>query len=267
MISVIVPTLGTRQIELIRLFDSLENQSNGDFEVILVSQDNEEKIKNLLSNYNFSHKHIHINKKGLSHARNVGLNYISGDIVTFSDDDCWYLNDSFEKVHSYLKNSSAGIICFQMFDPDKNEYLKNYPDEVQPTVSKRGLWSKSSIEIFIDLKKVKKEHLRFDEEFGLGAKYPSGEENILLFDLYSLGYQIAYEPELIVYHEKKDIVTRLNTKTVLGKGPMFKRMYNTPVSLALITLFFFKKYNLIQGENKAKLLISSLNKTIRYNKN
>jgi glycosyltransferase involved in cell wall biosynthesis len=266
MISVIIPTLGNRKKELIRLLDSLQQQTYQNFEVIVVSQDNEEEVKELLKPFEFQYKQVHILKKGLSHARNIGLKHVKGDIVTFSDDDCWYLPDSFQTVVSYFTENQHSIVCFQMFDPFKNIYLKNYPSKPQKEVSKRNLLTKSSIEIFINLNKIPKSILQFDEQFGLGARYPSGEENILLMDLHNLGYKIAYEPKIIVYHEKKEIITRLNSKTFIGKGPMFRRMFNLPTALLLITLFFVKKYPLLKEKNKLKILLSSLVETIRYKK-
>ena len=42
MITLILPTLGEREFEINRLFNSLENQIYKDFEVIVVSQANHE---------------------------------------------------------------------------------------------------------------------------------------------------------------------------------------------------------------------------------
>ena len=47
-ISVLVPTLGTREKEINQLLETLEKQSYKDFEVIFVTQDNHEKVKNIL---------------------------------------------------------------------------------------------------------------------------------------------------------------------------------------------------------------------------
>ena len=98
-ISVLVPTLGTREEELNRLIDTLEKQTYKNFEVIFVTQGNHDKIANMIK----SHKHLTIkqlkmNTKGLSKARNVGLKAVTGDIVILSDDDCWYPFDAFEHI-------------------------------------------------------------------------------------------------------------------------------------------------------------------------
>ena len=47
-ISVLVPTLGTREMEIRRLLETLEKQSYKDFEIIFVTQDNHEIVKDIL---------------------------------------------------------------------------------------------------------------------------------------------------------------------------------------------------------------------------
>lgn len=264
MISVIIPTLGTRGVELERLFKSLEHQTNKNFEAIIVSQDNHELVEELLNKYTFSRKHIEINRKGLSHARNVGLTHINGSIVTFSDDDCWYLEDSFSIVEETLSENKSDIVCFQIFDPISNQYYKNYSQTPEITVSNKNLFRKSSIEIFLSLKNIEKEKVQFDENFGLGAIYPSGEENIFLADMKKEKMNISYFPRKIVYHLKPNIATRLTPTSFIGKGPMFKRIYNTPVALGLLLLFFIKKFGHL--ENPFSLLIKSIKETLTYKK-
>jgi glycosyltransferase involved in cell wall biosynthesis len=244
MISVIVPTLGTKPEQLKRLFESLDKQTYQDFEVIIVSQDNHDYITLLLNDVKFKYNHITIDRKGLSLARNIGIKHANGTIMTFSDDDCWYNEDSFKLVSSYFeRNKDTDVACFQIYDPISESYYKQYDEDEQEQVSLRKILKKSSIEIFITRERIPDKLIHFDEKFGLGAIYPSGEENIFLFDLAKNNNKISYHPEIVVNHEKPEMQTRLNLKSFIGKGPMFKRMYNTPVAIILLVLFFAKKYN------------------------
>ncbi|WP_078378871.1 glycosyltransferase family 2 protein [Sutcliffiella halmapala] len=265
MISVVLPTIGTREAEIKRLVESLEKQTYKNVELIVVTQDNHEKIQSILASTTLTYTHVPINKRGLSIARNVGMQYVKGDIVTFSDDDCWYPEDSFEFVNDYMMKKNEHITCFQIFDPTKKDYYKSYPDTPIPQTNWRKLFNKSSIEIFVNLSKVKREAIKFDEKFGLGATYPSGEENVFLFDLKKQGYRISYFPQIVVYHLKPDVSTRLTNAQIIGKGPMFKRIFNTPIALALVTLFLVKKFKHI--EQPLSLLTASLKETLTYKKN
>lgn len=241
MISIILPTLGNRILETKRLIDSLNKQIYKGFEVIVVSQDNHENVDNLFRNVSFKYKHIRINEKGLSNARNVGLHYVNGDILTFSDDDCWYPEYAFEFIKNIFDNKKYDILSLQVFDPINNYYYKRYNFFSEDQLTKFNILKKSSIEIFINLKKVKKEDIKFDIRFGLGAKYNSGEENILLMDLIKKGYNIAYYPKIIVYHKKRASERKLTLDTFIGKGALFKRLFSDMSGFILLIIFLIKK--------------------------
>ncbi|WMJ19872.1 glycosyltransferase family 2 protein [Geobacillus kaustophilus] len=265
MISLVVPTLGNRREELKRLFNSLMLQEYKDFEVIVVSQDNHNLVEQLLKNVNFKYKHVKIERKGLSHARNVGMRYVEGDIVSFSDDDCWYPPNSLQRVYDVFSENEGDIICFQIYDPIQKVYYKNYSKREENPVSFRGLLNKSSIEIFVNLNKVKKEHIRFDENFGLGTKFPSGEENIFLTDLYKKRYVVRYIPEIIVFHKKKsETEIKFSKQYFVGKGPMFKRIFNSFMAIILIIVFFIRKYPKL--EEPVTSLLIAFREIIRYKK-
>ena len=76
-ISVLVPTLGKREKEIRRLLETLEKQSYKDFEIIFVTQDNHEIVKDIICKYgNLDIKQIEMSVKGLSRARNRGLEIV-----------------------------------------------------------------------------------------------------------------------------------------------------------------------------------------------
>jgi len=204
-----------------------------------------------------------MNGKGLSKGRNAGLKHAKGTIVTFSDDDCWYPPEAFSIVESAFKDQTCDIACFQIFDPEQNVPYKNYP-EIEGTVSGRNIFKKSSIEIFIRLGNLSLHDLKFDEDFGLGSKYPSGEENIFLKELAGHGAAMYYFPQVVVYHLKPDTATRLTPNQLISKGPLFKKMYNTPMSLVLITAFFAKKIRHIQ--NPIPLYMKTIKEIFAYKK-
>ncbi|WP_010175094.1 glycosyltransferase family 2 protein [Bacillus coahuilensis] len=241
--SILLPTLGTRIPELERLFDSLTKQTYTNFEVIIVSQGNHEVISQTLKKYSFDYQQIPIDIRGLSNARNVGMKHISGDYVTFSDDDCWYVEDALTYIAEQFENKKASILSFQFYDPFRNEYPKNYVQNEIHSVQWRDLFSKSSIEIFVDVHSVGKENIEFDTRFGLGAQYPSGEENIFLMDQLNRGHVISYIPRIIAYHEVRDGLPQLSYNMFISKGPLFKRMFNTPKGLLLFLALYAKKFN------------------------
>ena len=103
--SLIVCTLG-RYEELDQLFESLRKQTYSDFEVILVDQNDKDYLNEIINEYSneFDIRHI-FSEKGLSRARNIGLKYVSGQIVAFPDDDCWYPIDLLERVNNFFQDN------------------------------------------------------------------------------------------------------------------------------------------------------------------
>lgn len=240
----IIPTLGTRASELERLLSSLVDQTHQEIEIILISQDNHEDVDEIIKRVN-GHlviNHVQLDRKGLSIARNSAIPYINGQVVTFSDDDCWYPTDSFEKVNRYFSNHpSTDVACYQIFDPTSNEYYKNYSAEDHTSLKFMQLFQRSSIEIFLSMKNISKDDIYFNEVFGLGAKYPSGEENILLTGLFKKGFRIAYQSDIAVYHAKPTKESRLTEASFKSKGPLFKQIFGSFIGLIMLTGLFVKK--------------------------
>lgn len=261
MISFLLPTLASSVDDLTRLFDSLENQTDNDFELIVVSQGNHETVADLLNQYAFQFNHIKIDRRGLSLARNVGLPHVKGDILTFADDDCWYTEDTVRYIHEVFADESRQIVCFQHMDPDKNEYAKNYPKEAQRNLSKKRVLQQSSIDIFVHTGRVPDYKVGFDESFGLGTKYKSGEENVYLMDLKNKGYQIDYIPKIVSYHPNKEKLRSLDFDMVVGKGPLFKRLFGGPMGLVLFVGFYVKKLPMI---NKKSSLFKGISEQFKY---
>lgn len=103
-VSVIIPTKNRKE-DLFETLDSVLNQSLLPFEIIIVDQSayriDYSSIQGSANNKNVDFKVIYDPRiKGLTQARNVGLDYMKGDIVLFLDDDLTLDQD-------YLKNVLA----------------------------------------------------------------------------------------------------------------------------------------------------------------
>ena len=251
MISILVPTMGTRENELKRLIESLKKQTYKDFEVVIVSQSNHDMVEKCFEGVDFYYKHIKSNTKGASVARNIGLKEIKGDIFALSDDDCWYTEDALEFVYNYFnKNEDADVLCCQYYDPVKKIYPKVYPENEIKDFSKIQILKKAAIEIFVNANRVKDYKIGFDEGFGVGPIYNSGEEYMYLMDLKKLGYKLNYYPKVLAYHNVRE-KDYLDEKSFVAKGPVFKRLFGNGMGLVMYTVFTAKKFK--QVDNCIKL--------------
>lgn len=245
--SLIVCTLGERKSEFKRLILSLEQQTFKDFEIIVLSQRNHQTIKELLNESTLKIQHIKLKKAGLSYARNQGIQYCSGKYITISDDDCWYPQDSLERVKKEIesKEQKLDVFSFKIFDPINSIPFKNNYSNKEKVLGQYSVTQCSSIEIF--LKKEITNHIQFDENFGVGSKYPSGEENIFLIDALRKGYKIGYIPMYIVFHKARTIrQTEFDLFFLKTKYHLFKRMYGNLKGTLLYYIFFIKKLKFIK---------------------
>ena len=66
--------------------------------------------------------------------------------------------------------------------------------------------------------------IKFDENFGLGSKYPSCEENLFLLDCFDVGPSIIHVPEIVVFHENLSTgYSDINYDSLIAKGFICKK--------------------------------------------
>lgn len=229
-ISFLVPTLGNRPVEIRRLFDSFCTQSEKSFDVILVVQDNYDLMQQLVNEYK---ERIPINivnseEKGLSKARNKGLCYCTGCIIVLSDDDCWYPNDAVTKIISQFEHNHTDVLLTQIFDKKGSKEYKAYKKEAKIIKSSFDLMSRSSIEIAFS---SRFKEVKFDERFGLGAKYICCEEVDYLLQIYKNNARIKYAPIITVFHDKK--YNGSTNAQVIAKGAIYAKHFNIVVGVLI----------------------------------
>jgi len=90
---------------------------------------------------------------------------------------------------------------------------------------------------------IKKNQIKFDERFGLGTNFPSGEEYIFITDCFKSGLTVKYLPINIGVHpnETSGMDFYTTPEKVLAKREMIKRIF-TWKSPIFIFLFWLKKF-------------------------
>ena len=200
--SLIVATL-RRTSELSRLLASLERQTHRSFEVIVVDQNEDDRLVPVLALWrsHFPIRHLR-SKKGLSRARNHGLTEASGEIITFPDDDCWYAPDTLEKVEAWFAaHLQFGVLSTSATDESGRLAAGRWlPASTEIT---RGNVFRTHISFSLFFRRIAiSAAMGFDEHLGLGSgsKYGSGEETDCVLRVMSLGYRAWYERSLAIFH-------------------------------------------------------------------
>lgn len=190
--------------EVNRFLMSLENQTYKNFELIVVDQNQDNRLESILIKYKYKFNILWLkSEKGLSIARNVGLKYITGDIVAFPDDDCWYPSDLLEKVVAkFHSNPKLDGLTGRVIDENGHESCGNFLKR-DVAVNKYNVF-RTSISITIFLKKeVVIAVGDFNPMLGSGSVsiYQSGEETDYILRALNKNFFIYYYYDIVVHHK------------------------------------------------------------------
>lgn len=121
--SIIVPVYNVEKY-LKKCLDSILNQSYDNFEVIIINDGSTDSSEEIIKSYNDSRiKYYKQENKGLSIARNKGVEKSSGDYLLFVDSDDYLNNDLLIVLNNSL-DKKYDLIRFQI-DYDINGVIKH----------------------------------------------------------------------------------------------------------------------------------------------
>lgn len=200
-ISLILATVG-RTHEVERFIKFLNNQTYRNFELIVVDQNPDNCLAPILAKYKNEFPICHLRSEiGLSRARNAGLKHVTGEIVTFPDDDCWYPANLLEQVYDILKeHSDWDGVNGHAVDEKGNSIVKQGNKAGQLTYL--NVWDKAISISFFLRKHVFEAVGLFDEKLGIGAdtQWCSGEETDLMIRVVKNQFKVVHFPSIIIYH-------------------------------------------------------------------
>ena len=149
MISVIVPVYNVEPY-LEEAMESLLHQIYTDLEIILVddgSTDGSGEICNRYQKKDYRIKVIHQENRGLSAARNAGLDICKGEMIAFLDSDDAFCKDMLQKMSDAMIESGADIVeCnFALYKDIHHmnpQQIRKKKKCIPPEVNRTGLYQK-----------------------------------------------------------------------------------------------------------------------------
>ena len=200
--SLIVPTLG-RTAEAEKLFASLVDQKRSDLELIVVDQNDDDRMLPLLQNLPESITVLHVrqNEKNVSAARNAGMDAASGAIIAFPDDDCWYPSGLLAQVDLWFReNPEYSVLATGALDdagiPSGNRWVQNACD-IGPVNVLRTTFCSS---LFVSAP-VSSRTVRFDPALN------RGEETDFILRLLDTGCEDVLTGSFHVHHPRRDMLS------------------------------------------------------------
>lgn len=169
--------------------------------------------------------HIIDSGVGLARSRNIGISNVESDYILISDDDVSFLPGVDAAIEKAFLDNDADILTFMAITPSGTPF-RNYKSK-KFNHNYLTIFGVSSIEIAMRRSSIIKHKLKFDERFGLGSDFPTGEEIIFLADAHKHGLSILFLPAPIVIHPAESSGSALygNHQLIQAKGAMFARMF------------------------------------------
>ncbi len=112
LISVIVPIYKVEKY-LDRCVESIVNQTYTNLEIILVDDGSPDNCPQMCDDWAEKDnriKVVHKENGGLSDARNAGMPFVTGELVSFIDSDDWIELDMFEKMLNRMKKDNSDMV-------------------------------------------------------------------------------------------------------------------------------------------------------------
>ena len=230
MLSVLLCTLN--RPELIKSsISSFLAQTYNKFEIVVIDQSADDRTAESCSAFQDPRiKYHHVDFTGLSKARNYGLKYCSGEYICLGDDDAVYDKDYLRNAAGFLKGKSCKyILCGRLKYIDKENtdcYDYDRCEDGQILRQNDLMRIEQSPALILPAKRLTKIG-GFDEDFGVGAKYGSGEESDAVLRLLHEGAEARYISGMIVYHGKHDEIADPDPdklyKYYVGLGALLKK--------------------------------------------
>ena len=206
-----------------RVKEELLPQLSSADEIIISHQIFDEKTKPEKNLTKGNIRYFHLKEKGLSKNRNNALKHSKSDICHICDDDLNYKKDFCKIIKkNYQKFKSYDVITFQAVDENNKWHYYKSKDKKHNFYSILKL---SSWGVTFKRKSVLRENIKFDEDYGLGAKWCIGEENIFLKDCLDKGLKLRHCNKVVVSHGKESSGFIYRDELIYSRIKAFKRMY------------------------------------------
>lgn len=220
-LSLIVPTLG-RTACFPPLLDSLAQQTFRDFEVIVVDQNQDDRLVDTLrpERWPFPLNHLRTpGAFGASRARNAGLKAAAGDIVLFPDDDCWYPPWFLEKAVQLFRDHDCAALAGRAADVHGRSINGRY-DAAPGWIGRHNIWTTQIEWVVLFRRDILVAVGGYDEIIGVGAGTPWGasEGQDVMLRVLAAGHRAYYDPGLYGHHPELEVQTPNSDMTRKGRA-------------------------------------------------
>ena len=238
MISVIVPIYNVEPY-LEEAIESVLHQTYMDLEIILVNDGSTDGSGDICDRYQKKDnriKVIHQENRGLSAARNAGIDICRGDMIAFLDSDDAFCQDMLQKMSDAMLKSGADIVeCnFALYwdahhmDPQNIGKKKKF---ISPGLNRTGLYQKKDALLMILDRKISVcvWNKLFNRNIWNSLRFPEGQNyediDIILPLLGEAESIYILDESLVMYRMRQGSITATHTFENIRDKELAQRHY------------------------------------------
>ena len=257
LISIVIPIYNAEKY-LEECLNSIKSQTYKNFEVIMVNDGSKDDSETICMNFLRSDSRFRYLKKengGVSSARNVGLDNVEGDYITFIDADDWVDENHLEiLIDGIIKNNcEVAISSYMQFINTRETYLINIYSNQEKYLLNYGKMNREkfltelpkliSINNSFNCAVSKLFSRRLVEDIRFDSNIIYAEDLDFYFKLYlKVNNFIFINAETYIYRQHDESTTsgfsQIHAEQELS---VFKKMYETALILGIPTVNYVRK--------------------------
>ena len=257
LISIVIPIYNAEKY-LVECLNSIKNQTYKNFEVIMVNDGSKDDSETICMNFLRSDSRFRYLKKengGVSSARNVGLDNVEGDYITFIDADDWVDENHLEiLIDGIIKNNcEVAISSYMRFINTRETYLINIYSNQEKYLLNYGKMNREkfltelpkliSINNSFNCAVSKLFSRRLVEDIRFDSNIIYAEDLDFYFKLYLKANNFIFiNAETYIYRQHDESTTsgfsQIHAEQELS---VFKKMYETALILGIPTVNYVRK--------------------------
>ena len=257
LISIVIPIYNAEKY-LEECLNSIKNQTYKNFEVIMVNDGSKDDSETICMNFLRSDSRFRYLKKengGVSSARNVGLDNVEGDYITFIDADDWVDENHLEiLIDGIIKNNcEVAISSYMRFINTRDTYLINIYSNQEKYLLNYGKMNREkfltelpkliSINNSFNCAVSKLFSRRLVEDIRFDSNIIYAEDLDFYFKLYLKANNFIFiNAETYIYRQHDKSTTsgfsQIHAEQELS---IFKKMYETALILGIPTVNYVRK--------------------------
>ena len=226
-LSLVVATVD-RTDELRALFQSIAAQAFRNFEVIVVDQNDDDRLNAIIAEFSsrFTVRHLRTPTHSCCSSRNLGIDHATGDVIGFPDDDCVLPPDTILRVmQHFTRDGKLAFLAGNCVAPS-GELTNGRWTRNSCEITQRNVWT--TMQAFAMW--VRADALRkvggFDAGIGPGTQWGSSEEPDLGLRLLRKACRGYYDVTLGVLHPDNFMTPRAVQRAYVygaGMGRVFRK--------------------------------------------